>query len=309
MRASTRQAILFLALTFAISWLIWLPGTRLKWQEEYLILGVAGPAIAAMFLASRSLAPTRTNVSRVAISVAVGLLGWLILNMSKRPPHWDPWLFVPALMPAIVCWGALTPEVKEGQWLRSLLLLRNWRWPLIALLAWPAFLLIPAVLFRLAGGRLAIPAGARLSGTYIATSALLFAKQLLFAGALEEPGWRGYLLPRLQERFSPLLASVLVWLPWAAWHAPLDFTGGVGQSWMSYVQIRVVFFVVITILMTWIYNRSGKSLLAVALFHAGFNTFPFVLPYAPPMLALIFICGIAVIVSDKMWKRIKATEY
>jgi membrane protease YdiL (CAAX protease family) len=41
-------------------------------------------------------------------------------------------------------------------------------------------------------------------------------------GVSEEPGWRGFLLPRLQDRFSPLVASLLVWFPWALWHAPLD---------------------------------------------------------------------------------------
>jgi uncharacterized protein len=309
--APLQVAWLFLALAFAIPWLLLILGIREKWGEDYLIFGVAGPAIAAMILARKSLSSTRGGIARVIASLGVVLLGWIILLMSRQwragtvePLRWNAWLILPALMPALVCWGALGAEGAKGQWLRSLIVPTNWRWPIIAFFAWPAFLLIPAELFHLAGGRLAMPAGAKLSGAYLATSAVMFAKELLFAGVLEEPGWRGFLLPRLEARYSPLLASVLVWLPWAAWHAPLDFTSWLGHSLMSYVQIRVVYFLVISILMTWLYNRSGRSLLTVVVFHAGFNTFPFVLPYAPPMLALIFLCAIAAIISDRMWKRI-----
>jgi uncharacterized protein len=131
---------------------------------------------------------------------------------------------------------------------------------------------------------------------------------LLFTAVLEEPGWRGFLLPRLQQRFSPLLASILVWLPWALWHAPLDFSGGVGKSWLRYLEIRVVFLIPIAIILTWLYNRSGGNLLAVASFHAGMNTFPVVLPYAPKMLGLIFVVAIYVIVRERMWRPILVTS-
>ena len=112
----------------------------------------------------------------------------------------------------------------------------------------------------------------------------------------------GFLLPRLQQGFAPLLASTMVWLPWALWHAPLDFSGGMGRSWITYVQVRVVFLIPVAIILTWLYNRSGGNLLSVALFHAGMNTFPFVLPYAPKMLGLIFVVAIYVIFAQRMWR-------
>ena len=65
---------------------------------------------------------------------------------------------------------------------------------------------------------------------------------------MEPPAWRGFLLPKLQERFSPLVASIFVWLPWAAWHAPLDFSGGIGSNWALWVQVRLIYFIPITIL-------------------------------------------------------------
>lgn len=144
--------------------------------------------------------------------------------------------------------------------------------------------------------------------SFVAYGALTFLRNFFFTAVMEEPGWRGFLLPRLQQKFSPLLASVAVWLPWALWHAPLDFTGGVGHTWMSYVQVRVIYFVPVTIIMTWLYNRSGGNILSSAIFHAGMNTFPFVLPYAPPVLGLIFVWAGYGVIADKMWRRQKGAD-
>ena len=72
---------------------------------------------------------------------------------------------------------------------------------------------------------------------------------------------------------------------------------------MTYVQVRVIFLIAIAIILTWLYNRSGGDLLSVAFFHAGMNTFPFVLPYAPKMLVLVFVWALYVIVSQRMWRQ------
>jgi membrane protease YdiL (CAAX protease family) len=54
----------------------------------------------------------------------------------------------------------------------------------------------------------------------------------LFAGPLgEEIGWRGVALPRLQERMGLLVASLVLWLLWAFWHAPLWFAGQWTTPW------------------------------------------------------------------------------
>lgn len=92
----------------------------------------------------------------------------------------------------------------------------------------------------------------------------------VLAGLGEEFGWRGLALPRLQERYGPLVASVLVGLMWSVWHLPL----GLGEP--GWAAGNVVFFVSVTaatFFYTWLFNRTGGSILAVALLHTTENAF------------------------------------
>src|SRR5690242_7148120 len=100
-----------------------------------------------------------------------------------------------------------------------------------------------------------------------------------FVAVLEEPGWRGFLLDRLQQKFSPISASFLVWLPWVLWRAPLEHYRPGRFSWTEYVLLRVMFLIPLTFILTWFYDRSGRSIQTTAIFHATMNPFPFVAPY------------------------------
>lgn len=91
----------------------------------------------------------------------------------------------------------------------------------------------------------------------------------------EEIGWRGFLLPHLQTGRGALKASLILWPIWAGWHIPAFFyvpsykEMGVASAFGS-----IVFGVLAgTILLTWLYNSSGGSLLSVIVWHGLFNTF------------------------------------
>jgi len=84
---------------------------------------------------------------------------------------------------------------------------------------------------------------------------------------MEELGWRGFALPRLQIKNNALIASVILGLVWGAWHIPsmifFGETNALGIIW------SVATFIPVTILFTWLYNNTQGSLLLVTLFHAS----------------------------------------
>jgi membrane protease YdiL (CAAX protease family) len=81
----------------------------------------------------------------------------------------------------------------------------------------------------------------------------------VLGGGLEEPGWRGFALPRLQERHTPLRATLVLGALWGAWHIPAYGT-----------PLATVFPFVLAFFYTWLYNASGSILLCILL-HASFT--------------------------------------
>jgi membrane protease YdiL (CAAX protease family) len=317
-RSAAQQAGVFAIIAIGLSWCFWIPAIRLHAGVDMLILGAAGPAAAAMLLSYRGERVGSGGAERAGPSfwsrlksfLPLLLICWAVLTLSDEwregvrwPIRFMPVLLIPSVAPAWIISGASSSDIGVRGLLRTLVRPPGWRWTAVAFLSMPVFLLLPAAAMYLLGGQVAWP---RMSGTcwsFAAVSAAALLRNLLFDGVLEEPGWRGFMLNRLLRRFSPLTASLLVWLPWALWHAPLDFADWVSGGLATYLQIRVLFFIPVAIIMTWLYNRSGHAILAVAVFHAGLNTFPFILPYAPSMVPLIFVWAAWVVVSDKMWRR------
>lgn len=86
----------------------------------------------------------------------------------------------------------------------------------------------------------------------------------------EEAGWRGYLLPLLQARWSALTASLVLGVVWFLWHVPLLYLPGSENAGFP-LPVWAVSITVSSIFYTWLFNNTGGSVLAVTLFHAGFN--------------------------------------
>jgi len=102
--------------------------------------------------------------------------------------------------------------------------------------------------------------------------AAVFLAFSIFPGSAlgEEIGWRGYVLPRLQTRMSALSASLFLAPIWALWHLPLWLTGDPVKTPTFYVPFFLAVFP-LSILVTWVYNSTGGSLLMVVLLHATAN--------------------------------------
>jgi uncharacterized protein len=87
----------------------------------------------------------------------------------------------------------------------------------------------------------------------------------------EEVGWRGYALPALQARYGALLSSMILGVAWALWHLPLFFNPSVGSySDLSFV-LWLAYLIPFTILITWVFNSTGGSVLMAMVIHAVMN--------------------------------------
>lgn len=104
----------------------------------------------------------------------------------------------------------------------------------------------------------------------LVTLPLLILFMVLIGGGQEEPGWRGFALPRLQSMTNALGASVVIGVVWAAWHLPLFAFPGSGQAGLS-LWIYFPYVVGISVLHTWVYNSTAGSVLAVMVLHALVN--------------------------------------
>jgi membrane protease YdiL (CAAX protease family) len=95
----------------------------------------------------------------------------------------------------------------------------------------------------------------------------------------EEAGWTGFLQNTLQERHGPLLASIMVAPAFALMHLPLLLLDVPRDGFVPFVLGVVVQMVLVVILavffrivIMWLYNGAGRSVLIVALFHSAFNS-------------------------------------
>jgi membrane protease YdiL (CAAX protease family) len=87
----------------------------------------------------------------------------------------------------------------------------------------------------------------------------------------EEPGWRGFALPRLMNKYSTLVSSLILGLIWFIWHLPLLITSDSGGQ-----RVPLPYFVTImamSIVYAWLYLGTKRSVLLVILMHGAFNTF------------------------------------
>jgi len=93
----------------------------------------------------------------------------------------------------------------------------------------------------------------------------------------EELGWRGFALPRLLERFSPLRASLVLGTAWTFWHAPqmLLLPGASFPSVFSLslpvVALYLTYTVAETVIMTFLWQRTRGSVLLAIAYHAAAN--------------------------------------
>jgi membrane protease YdiL (CAAX protease family) len=94
----------------------------------------------------------------------------------------------------------------------------------------------------------------------------------IFGPLFEEPGWRGFALPRLQHRFGPLRGTLLLGLLWSAWHFLLYVPTWLQDGLVGVLAGMVAFTLTttsMTVIFTWLFNNTDASVLLAILLHAS----------------------------------------
>jgi len=104
-------------------------------------------------------------------------------------------------------------------------------------------------------------------GLILVTYLIALIAGVILGSLWEEPGWRGFALPRLQSQFGPVVGTIILGVLWALWHLP-GFLGG----WMTGGLLPlIVSGVAFSIVVTWVYNNTRGSILLMILFHSSSN--------------------------------------
>ena len=233
----------------------------------------------------RSLVNQHRLLSFVAIAYA---FTWAIqgaLAYSGMEASWTHSILIgfggfgPPIGAAVVIWAS---GGSLGKWIGQMF---KWRigakWWALAFGLPLIILSLGVLLFVLAGGPIDLT---EFESPFIYLFAMVWGT--VWGGGQEDLGWRGFMLPILQDSYSALTSSVIVGVTWAAWHLPLFLNattthGGWPLSqqllWMGSILAG-------SILWTWMYNSTGGSVLAVAVFHAGINAMGIFHPADPAAL-------------------------
>jgi membrane protease YdiL (CAAX protease family) len=319
------QIVAFYAITFTISWGLWIPfAGALAGGADFLlpllVIATCGPALAAIIVAGIS--NTEERLPKTRVTTVSFLLAWMVsalvflahiifVNHAPFSPILVAFIFVSVVPVAFVISRAFsrTPAVREL--VSSLVKPRGEAvWYVVALLLKPILIWISIgvsnLLSRGTGSMTSLPAfGWEFAGLFLT----VFLYQFFFFNAVgEEVGWRGFALPRLQAKTSPLIACLVIGLLWTPWHAPLWHAEGAPIfTWDLWITMFLTI-VPSSVITGWLYNRSGGSILVAGIAHAMSNTVgKFVL--APQLdersIGLTWLAfAVLLVVLDKMWKKL-----
>ena len=215
------------------------------------------------------------------IAYAFSWLAWMPLVLSQdgarlfsypNPIGFYTTLAIASLGPSLAAFimsGITEGRIGIGRLLRPLALWRvGLRWYLFALIGLPTIMLLSVIFLP---GALASFQG--LAGLAPLPTFALFAYVFFLGGPMgEEPGWRGFALPRLQRLYGPLTGSLILGPIWAFWHLPIFWI----PTWnFPPTILNIVMFVsaavAFTIILTWLFNNTKGSLLIAILAHTSFD--------------------------------------
>lgn len=246
----------YLLLATGITWLCWIPSLVISSQQGYIMPNF--DTYAALFQSGF----TNSQHLLLAILFQFGVYGPLIGGL-------------------VATWMDGGKQGLADLWSRIIKWNVGGRWYLTALAITFLITGIPVGIFALTGG---------FSPSAVALSYVLFAflVQLLTSGFGEEPGWRGFLLPRLQVRYGGEKYIWIMGLIWAVWHYPITILytlPNIQNASMLQMVITIIValagqtmsLIGISFIFAWLY-RQTQSVFLMIVFHALSNLFNTWLP-------------------------------
>lgn len=164
--------------------------------------------------------------------------------------------------------------ILEGRAGMRLLLRRTfqfragWQWYMVVLFV-PLMIWFGAYSF--------LYSGAPLAGLILNPSLLLsiFLPNVLFGLLIpsigEEPGWRGFALPRLQKLYGPILGTLILGTLHGIWHLPALLTPLFEPFTITGFIEFVLTAVAASFLYTWVFNSTGGNVWIAIVLHASGN--------------------------------------
>jgi len=278
-------------------------------------IGVYSPVLAGMLI-TRIIQPGKhlhpfTRRLKVFLPVWIVAAAVHIVSLKLTAPPTVPFiglvvLSIPvALLPAWVCSSAFGGSNGMRDMLATLIRPRGKVvYYAIAVLTFPIIQIAGTGISNVIQGASFLPQPGQI-GSVVINVFVTFVFVIFFAGGInEESGWRGFAQRRLQAKFSPLAAAIILWFGMVIWHIPNDI---LQYQQGGYVMIRIVMYVCITVLFTWTYNRTRGSILPVVLFHASMNSMNPLMGLFPVTTAgSLLLAGFAVtvVLMDRMWRKL-----
>jgi len=314
-RIKSHPALAYFIFAFLISWALWFiaplaGGNSNPVYGAVVFVGACGPVLAA-FIVSSTINRDPSNASR---SKRFATFAVVFAVTYVLPPLFA--LFVTHSFGLLVLLTSLVYSTLAGYVISSVyhpnqgiatvmaglkrVSLKNaWVWVAVLL---PFVWQVLAVTINSGFGGNGL---LTVSGSTVLLVLVSYPTTFLFGGPLtEEPGWRGFATPSLQQKFSPLGAGLIVGVAWSCWHFPLYFQPFYGGGWIG-LPFRLLSTVPLGVVFAWFYNRSGGNLFASMLFHCSINASAGLFGSSSGLLliAVIVVTAIVVVVYDKMYRK------
>jgi uncharacterized protein len=180
--------------------------------------------------------------------------------------------FAGPLPSALIVTGVCEGRAGVKKMLRSIV---QWRvgvgWYLLVLIGYPAVFLLGMSAYLGVAPLVALAQKWPLLFSYYLPTAAI---GIVYPGLGEEPGWRGFALPRLQKLHGPLMASLILGVLHGTWHLPAYFVPGAiqdGPFQFAVFATNTCGIIASTVVWTWLFNSAKSSILFAMLVHGISN--------------------------------------